>query len=81
MEPEVGQVVRSESARQSIILIFSLAGTLLSVWFVRELNDPDAVKLFKMRTSLAIKRWADKQAERFSKLATTMANIYNGEKL
>lgn len=76
-EPTVPEVVKSEGTRQFIILVFGV----ITVILFRKLNDPDAVKTAKMWTALTVKRWADRQAVRFSDLATTMANVYNGEKL
>lgn len=77
----VGSVVRVESARQTVILVFGLVGSIMTVYIVRKLNDPDALSTFKMWGALTVKRWADRQSARFARLATHMANVYNGEKL
>lgn len=76
----VGDVAKMEVTRQTIILGFSIAGTVATFYVVRKLQDPDYMSTLKMAAALAVKRWADKQADRFSRLAAHMATVYNGEK-
>ena len=76
-EPSIPDVVKSETTRQTIELLFGIATIII----FRKLNDPDTLKLAKMWTALTVKRWSDRQAERFTRLSSTMANVYNGEKL
>jgi len=73
----VPDVVRTETTRQLIILGFAV----LTVVMHRRLSDPDALRLAKMWGALAVKRWSDTQARRFTELSTRMATVYNGEKL
>lgn len=76
----VADVAKVEVTRQVIILGFSIAGTVATFYVVKKLQDPDYMSTLKMGTALFVKRWADKQADRFTRLATHMANVYNGEK-
>lgn len=77
----VADVAKVEITRQVIILGFSIAGTVATYYVVKKMQDPDYVSTVKMAGALMVKRWADKQADRFSRLASHMANVYNGEKL
>lgn len=84
MEPDettVVDVVKHESAKQMVILVFGIAGTVSAVYLERKLRDTDTVKLWKMWSALTVKRWADRWSERFARLASHMATVYNGEKL
>lgn len=83
MEPEesMSTVVKVETTRQIIILVFSIAGTVATIYVARQLQDPDRLSILKMWGALTVKRWADKQADRFNRLAMYMGNVYNGEKL
>jgi hypothetical protein len=85
VDPEEGvsvaDVAKVETTRQTIILVFSIAGTVATVYLVRKLQDPDVMSLYRMWTALTVKRWAERQARRFDRLALHMANVYNGEKL
>jgi hypothetical protein len=74
-------VAKTETTRQFIILIFSVAGTVAAIYVQRKLSDPDVFSTYKMWFAWRAKRWADRQADRFTRLATHMANVYNGEKL
>lgn len=74
-------VVKRESAKQSVILVFGVAGTILTYYIVAKMRDPDVFKYWKMRSALACKRWADRWSDRFTRLALHMSTVYNGEKL
>lgn len=77
----VSDVAKVEVTRQTIILAFSIASTIATVYVMRKLQDPDYFSMVKMGSALAVKRWSDKQVDRFTRLSTKMANVYNGEKL
>jgi hypothetical protein len=77
----VGDVAKTETTRQTIILVFGVLGTVTTIYVARKMQDADAMSTFRMWTALTVKRWADKQADRFSRLAAHMATVYNGEKL
>jgi hypothetical protein len=74
-------VAKVEVTRQLVILAFSITGTIAAIYVQRKLSDPDVWSTYKMWTAWKVKGWADKQAERFTRLAGYMANVYNGEKL
>lgn len=77
MEDEsVKDVVRKESAKQAVILGFTLA--LVGIMYVVQ-ND-DSRKRLKMTTALATKRFAQKQADLWQLIADRAATVYNGEK-
>ena len=77
----VAEVAKTEVTRQVIALVFSVAATIATVWVAQKMQEPDFRSTLKMGTALMVKRWADRQAARFARLATHMANVYNGEKL
>ena len=79
-ESRVVDVVKTEGTRQTIILVFSLVGTVLTYYVIRKLQEPDSLSTAKMAGALVVKRWSDKQADRFNRLSLRMATIYNGEK-
>lgn len=77
----VADVAKVEITRQVIMLAFGIVGTVAAVYVQRRLSDPDIWSTYKMWTAWKVKGWADKQADRFTRLAGYMANVYNGEKL
>lgn len=77
----VADVAKVEITRQLILLGFSIVGTVAVVYVQKKLSDPDVWSTYKMWTAWKVKGWADKQADRFTRLAGYMANVYNGEKL
>lgn len=63
-------VVSEESARQTVILVFTLAGLVLSAWVIEEYASVDSLREMKMRILLRTKRvmqcisdWSQKQAD------------------
>lgn len=76
----VSEIAAQETTRQLIILVFSLAGTALTLILLRELSDPDKIRTWKLRTALYAKRKAQKYADFWQGLADTAATIYNREK-
>ena len=78
---KVGDVAKVEITRQLIVLVFSIAGTVATIYVARKLQDRDTMSLLKMWSALRVKQWADKQADRFGRLALYMGTVYNGEKL
>lgn len=81
VENLVWSVAKVEVTRQTIVFLFGVAGTIATVYIARKFNDPDNWSTFKMWGALTVKRWADRQADRFTRLAAHMATVYNGEKL
>ena len=80
-QPTVSDVVKRESARQTVALVFGLAGTLATYYLVKVIRDDDKQRYYKMWLAWHGKHWADKQADRFTRLASWLGDIYNGEKL
>lgn len=80
-QPRVSQVIKTESARQTVILVFGVAGTVASVWLTLKLRDHDSMSYYKMKTAWHVKHWADRWSDRFARLALYAGNVYNGEKL
>lgn len=80
-EVSVVDVARVEITRQTVILVFGIAGTVASVYIARRMQDELAMSIVKMQGALWVKRWADKWSDRFTRLSGWAANVYNGEKL
>lgn len=74
-------VARTETTRQLIILVFSVAGAVASVAAVRHFSDPDLGRYYKMLFALRVKRFADRQSDFWDRLAIRAATLYNAEKL
>lgn len=81
MADEPTEVIKEETARQSVILIFSVAGAVLTVAAMKMLNDPDGWKTVKMATARGIESLAQRQAERWANLADRASRWYDREKL
>ena len=79
MEPEentVRDVVKNESARQTVILGFTLV--LVGIMYV--IQNDDERRRMKMAAALVTKRFAQRQADWWQLVADRAATIYNGEK-
>lgn len=76
IEESVSEVVRKESARQAVILGFTLA--LAGIMYV--IQNDDERRRMKMAGALATKRFAQRQADWWQYVADRAATIYNGEK-
>lgn len=77
----VPEIIKTETTRQAVIFVFSVAGIVATVWLMQELSDPDSLKTFKMRTALKVKRFAEKKVVYWQKVADDAATFYNQEKL
>lgn len=73
-------VAKRETARQAVILVFSIMGTIFIILVSKHLRDPDSVRIIKMRSALTLKRVAQRQAEWWENLAEQAATIYNSER-
>ncbi len=73
--------VKEETQRQVVILVFSLVGTVITVYIVYQMSRPDAFKTLKMRVALTAKRVAQSQVDWWQKQADNAATAYNKEKL
>lgn len=77
---EVAQVVKEESARQTVILVFSAVGVVVSLVVLQALGNLDNVKTLKMGAALYTKRACQKGADQLQEWADTAATVYNREK-
>lgn len=73
-------IVKDETKRQTVILIFSAIGTVVTIYLVYYFTKPDAFKLLKMKLALETKRWATKQVDWWQHIADEAATIYNRER-
>lgn len=81
-EPEtVTDVAKRESTKQSVILVFSLAGTLGTLYIIQRFSEPDSFRTLKMLLALKAKRIAQAQADWWQDKADKAASAYNREKL
>jgi hypothetical protein len=71
---------RDEAKRQTIILIFTLAGTVGTLYLVAYFSDPDALRSLRMRLALRAKRLAQWQVDKWQSIADQAATIYNRER-
>jgi len=53
---------RQEIVKQTVILVFSLAGTVGTIFLMRYLNNPDFLRENKMRLALAGQQFCSRQA-------------------
>lgn len=71
---------KEEAKRQSVILLFSLVGTALTVVIVRWLQKPDSYRETRMRFALWGKRFAQSQVDWWQARADRFATAYNKDK-
>lgn len=77
----VNDIAKKETARQAIILTFSLAGTIGTLWLVQALSEPDVWRTYKMRSALGLKRFAGWNVDFWQNISDKAATAYNKEKL
>lgn len=80
MVDDVGEVVKEESARQTVILVFSVMGVIAAAYVTALSQDKDAYHMFKMRCALWAKRYAQKKVDRWQEIADRAATVYLREK-
>ena len=80
MSEEETPVISNEIKRQTVILIFGAAGTIITIYVIHHFSDPDAWRMLKMKFALKLKRFANSQAEMWHQLADKAATIYNQER-
>lgn len=74
------EVAKKETARQAVILAFSVMGTISIILVSKYLREPDSMRVIKMGSALALKRLAQRQAEWWENIAEQAATIYNRER-
>lgn len=78
---EVTNIVKEETAKQAVILAFSIIAVAATAWVMQELSDPDVFKTVRMKLALEAKHYFQDRADRFQKMADDAATAYNKEKL
>jgi hypothetical protein len=78
--PPPDHIVSREAKRQAVILLFSVAGAIVTVYVMRHMSNPDIFRTLKMSASLKLKRAAQSQADMWQGLADKAATWYNQEK-
>lgn len=78
-EPD-DSVVRREIARQTVAMVFSVAGALITVYVMRRFNDPDFGRTAKMWAALQVKELAEKRVHWWQNVADRAAFFYDQEK-
>jgi hypothetical protein len=81
VEETVSDVTKKETARQTVILVFSLAGTVAMVWVMQKVSNPDSFRTAKMYGALTVKRFAESRSQWWADKAAWAATIYNSERL
>jgi hypothetical protein len=76
----IGEVVVLETTRQTVILVFSLVGTVLMLYAYAKFAEPDAFRRVKTATALWAKRYAQKRVDWWQRIADKAATIYNIER-
>lgn len=76
----VVDVAKKETTRQTVILVFSLAGTVAMVWIMRAASNPDLVRTLKMGVALRVKRVARQQELWWRDLGDRAGSMYNRER-
>lgn len=76
----VTEVAKRETTRQTIILVFSLAGVLGTLYIAQRFSEPDAFRTAKMQLALKAKRVAQHRADWWQDKADKAATVYNREK-
>lgn len=77
---EPDPIVRREVKRQTVVLLFSVAGALITVYVMRRFNEPDFGRTLKMSAALKVKRFAASQVDWWQGVADRASTIYNQEK-
>lgn len=80
MGETVTGVAKEEITRQTVILIFSIAGVAATVWVMQGLGNPDTFRTLKMAGSLWLKRQCQREADRWQRWADDAGSAYNREK-
>lgn len=76
----LADVAKKETARQTVILAFSVVGALAMMYVMRKANEPDAFRTFKMGSALKVKRFAQKRADWWQDVADKAATAYQRER-
>lgn len=73
-------VIKEETTRQAIVLLFSVAGAVVTLFVVRARDDAVLRSTMKMQFALSAKRFCQHRADRWQDWADKAATLYNREK-
>lgn len=76
----IASVAKTETTRQTVILVFSLAGTVGAIYLMNKFTEPDAFRMLKMTAALRAKHLAQRQADWWQRQADKAATVYNRER-
>lgn len=77
---EQDDIIRREIQRQTVELVFSIAGALATVYVMRRFNDPDFGRTAKMWAALKVRQLAEKQVHWWQDIADRATFVYDQEK-
>jgi hypothetical protein len=77
---EVAHAASKEAAKQAVILVFSVVGVVVTMAIAQTASDPDSMRTLRMASALEVKRFCQRQADRFQDWADKAATVYNQEK-
>jgi hypothetical protein len=77
---DTDDTVMREIKRQTVALVFSVAGALITVYVMRRMHDPDFGRTAKMWAALQVKQLADKQVHWWQDIADRATFVYDQEK-
>jgi len=76
----VGEVIATETSRQTIILVFTVIGTVVMLYLYATLGEADSFRKLKITTALNLKRYAQRRVDWWQNIADKAATIYNNER-
>lgn len=76
----IGKVVGEETAKQTVIYLFGVLALITAGLLVSN-TGPDEWKTLKMGTALDVKKFCQREADRWQRWADNAATYYNREKL
>jgi type IV secretory pathway TraG/TraD family ATPase VirD4 len=80
MEQESEDTVKDETMRQLVVLVFSLAGTALTMLIFKAATDSTFIPRWRMRTYNKMQRYAEKQTAYWWDKALSARDAYDREK-
>jgi hypothetical protein len=80
MAEESEDTVKDETMRQLVILVFSLAGTALTMFIFKASTDSTFLPRWRMKTYNKLQRYAEKQTAYWWDKALSARDAYDREK-
>jgi hypothetical protein len=75
--PTPGDIVKEETAKQTVILVFTVVGTIIGAYATYLTLDRTAARAARMRATLVVKRVAQAVADKVQSVADAAATEYN----